>query len=173
MNVHHKENWVQGRYLDIVRFFHKAGPLQIPGSETTFRFLSVEMRDQYGKIAAGEIGYLIGSVYTSLTGFFDRNSKDANNKMRYSGAGTVQLVGLGLALKEMGVKFWNLGHPFEVPKSPNDKGEMMYKADLGCRIVDRAEFLKIWYEAVDSPLPRLNLSTRNVRELISLREYEH
>ena len=50
-------------------------------------------------------------VYTSFTGFFDKD---------YSGAGTVQLLAMARLLQEAGFAFWDLGQ------------ELAYKLDLGC-----------------------------------------
>eukprot|EP00808_Paulinella_micropora_P009173 g34940.t1 len=69
-------------------------------------------------LVAGELGYMHGSVYTSLTG-----------ARKVDGSGTVQLMALVKAMKKTGVKLWDLGM------------SMSYKEDLGATSVPRAEFL--------------------------------
>eukprot|EP00617_Octactis_speculum_P027099 CAMPEP_0185751192 /NCGR_PEP_ID=MMETSP1174-20130828/9952_1 /TAXON_ID=35687 /ORGANISM="Dictyocha speculum, Strain CCMP1381" /LENGTH=327 /DNA_ID=CAMNT_0028428055 /DNA_START=59 /DNA_END=1043 /DNA_ORIENTATION=+ len=74
-------------------------------------------------MVAGEIGYSIGRIYTSLSGFSSR---------AYSGVGTDQLVILGRWLQHKGYAFWSLGHCY----SP----EMDYKRQLGHRIYPLSAF---------------------------------
>jgi Leu/Phe-tRNA-protein transferase len=81
-----------------------------------------------GRVVAGEIGYRVGRVYTSLTGFFERDDPF------YRNTGTLQLALLAEHLKASGFAFWNLGHP-----------GMAYKSDLGARDVPRLEFLRRWF----------------------------
>jgi hypothetical protein len=73
---------------------------------------------------AGEIGFSVGSVYTSLSGWTGLRNEDS--------LGTVQLVLLGRWLQQRGYAFWSLGHCY----SP----EMDYKRQLGHRIYTRSEF---------------------------------
>eukprot|EP00930_Biecheleria_cincta_P004763 TRINITY_DN105699_c0_g1_i1.p1 TRINITY_DN105699_c0_g1~~TRINITY_DN105699_c0_g1_i1.p1 ORF type:complete len:408 (+),score=63.13 TRINITY_DN105699_c0_g1_i1:45-1268(+) len=73
---------------------------------------------------AGEIGYSIGHVYTSLSGFSTRDAE---------GFGWLQLACLGKWLEYRGYAFWSLGHCY----SP----QMEYKRQLGHRIYPRADFL--------------------------------
>lgn len=75
-------------------------------------------------VVAGEIGYFIGSTYTSLTGFFNRD---------FSNWGTFQLILLAKELESMGIEFWNLGHPY-----------MEYKFKIGATVLRRSDFLKRW-----------------------------
>ena len=75
-------------------------------------------------LLAGEIGYSIGKVYTSLSGFNVRSD---------AAVGTVQLVLLGRWLEQRGYAFWSLGHCY----SP----EMDYKRRLGHRVLPRHAFL--------------------------------
>ena len=77
---------------------------------------------------AGEIGYRVGRVYTSLTGFFDRHDPELRN------VGKLQLVLLARHLQAAGFAFWNLGQP-----------EMQYKRDLGARVLPRPVFLRRWF----------------------------
>lgn len=73
---------------------------------------------------AGEIGFSIGNVYTSLSGWTGRRTADS--------FGTAQLVLLGRWLQKKGCKFWSLGHP-----------EMDYKRVLGHRVYPRRDFLAL------------------------------
>ncbi len=81
-----------------------------------------------GRVIAGEDGYRIGRVYTSLTGFFDRRDPVHSN------TGTLQLALLADHLKASGFAFWNLGHP-----------NMHYKRDLGAQVLPRRPFLQRWF----------------------------
>ena len=73
---------------------------------------------------SGEIGFSIGRVYTSLSGWTEERSAE--------GTGTAQLVLLGRWLQAHGYSFWSLGHCY----SP----EMDYKRQLGHRIFPRPDF---------------------------------
>jgi len=73
---------------------------------------------------AGEIGFSIGHVYTSLSGWTGERTSEA--------VGTAQLMLLGRWLRRRGYAFWSLGHCY----SP----EMDYKRQLGHRIYTREQF---------------------------------
>lgn len=79
---------------------------------------------------AGEIGFTVGRVYTSLSGWTEERTKE--------GVGTVQLVLLGRWLQQKGYAFWSLGHCY----SP----QMDYKRQLGHRIYPRTDFLALLKE---------------------------
>ena len=85
--------------------------------------------EHHGEIIAGEIGYMIGRTYTSLSGFSKKNKE-------YNNYGTVQLVLLGKYLKENGFNLWNLGH--NIP----------YKKALGAEICEREYFLERWLTTI-------------------------
>lgn len=74
---------------------------------------------------AGEIGFSIGCVYTSLSGWTEQRTADA--------LGTSQLVLLCKWLQRKGFAFWSLGHCY----SP----EMDYKRQLGHRVLPRWDFI--------------------------------
>jgi Leu/Phe-tRNA-protein transferase len=112
------ENWMEGRYHDLL------GELAAGGGEE-FELMPVGLFDARGKLVAGEMGLRTGSVYTSLTGFMDREDPDFKN------AGKLQLFRLGEWLRDKRFDFWNLGHPY-----------MHYKMDLGARIVQRPDYLQ-------------------------------
>ena len=79
------------------------------------------------QLIAAEIGFSIGKVYTSLSGWSDRESG--------TGAGWTQLVLLGHWLQQRGYAFWSLGHCY----SP----AMDYKRQLGQRVYPRHDFLAL------------------------------
>ena len=97
-----------------------------------FRLRSVEIRERSsGALVAGELGYTLGSTYTSLSGFFSREERKWNHY------GKLQLVMLAEVLRDAGYAFWNLGHP-----------HMAYKTALGARVLRRHEFLNRWQVAI-------------------------
>lgn len=86
-------------------------------------FHSVELWHlESGTLVAGEIGYTVGKVYTSCTGFCLKSG--------YTGSGTVQLVCLGRWLAKLGFELWDLGM------------EMEYKKELGSKNFPRKEWIR-------------------------------
>jgi hypothetical protein len=96
------------------------------GLDANFNLISIGIRED-NVLVSGEIGYVIGKTYTSLSGFSSR-------KKCYSNYGTAQLVLLAQYLQASGFAFWNLGQPY-----------MSYKLALGAKIYDRKEFLVRWF----------------------------
>jgi len=85
------------------------------------RLYSVEVYNTItNNLAAGELGYTVGSIYTSLTGFTSESS-----------AGSVQLSVLGKLLTRSGFTHWDLGTGYE------------YKQRLGAVMIERDEFLRL------------------------------
>jgi Leu/Phe-tRNA-protein transferase len=99
--------------------FDKEG-LHPTGRECPVRLYSLEVWNaSTGALAGGELGYTVGSIYTSLTGFSEEDS-----------AGSVQLAALGRMLCSLGFTLWDLGM------------EMEYKNSLGCHLMPRKQFLE-------------------------------
>jgi len=118
----HRNNWLTSRYLDILK--------ETQGRDENFKVISVSIHEK-NKLIAGEIGYIIGKTYTSLSGFTCR-------ERRYSNYGTTQLVLLARYLQKEGFLFWNLGQPY-----------MAYKFALGAKVYERSEFLERWFAATE------------------------
>ncbi len=96
-----------------------------------------------GRLVAGEVGYSVGAVYTSLSGFYDKN-----------GSGKVQLMALSKFLESREFAFWDLGMAMD------------YKLDLGAETIEREVFLEMVKKNRDDK-KKLSLKTRrDVRELI-------
>ena len=74
------------------------------------------------------------------------SEETCRSQLAHDGAGTVQLVALGALLRRCGFRFWNLGHP---PRraSAGREAVMMYKAELGARVLKRSAFLEEWRRA--------------------------
>jgi Leu/Phe-tRNA-protein transferase len=88
------------------------------------RLYSIEVwNEKTGELVAGELGYTVGSIFTSLTGF-----------TAHSGAGSVQLAALGRLLCTLGFSMWDLGM------------DMDYKQSLGAHNIPRKEFVKHVHE---------------------------
>ena len=124
INALHKNSWLTPKYLNMLK--------ETQQLDSNFKVQSVELRED-GELLAGEIGYVIGKTYTSLSGFSSREK-------HYRNYGTVQLVLLAKYLEESGFDFWNLGHPF-----------MDYKLALGAKIYERKDFLERWFKAISLP----------------------
>lgn len=119
--VHGEDNWLQGRYVELLR------KLTSDERQSHCRIRAVGLLARQDELIAGELGYEVGAVYTSLSGFFHRGNRLDNH------AGKLQLHLLAAELEERGFVFWNLGQP-----------EMEYKFKLGAKKVPRAEFLTRW-----------------------------
>ena len=116
----HKHCWLSESYLATLK------ATQVLKDD--FQVLSIGLRNN-GSLIAGEIGYIIGNTYTSLSGFSSKENQ-------YRNYGTVQLVLLAQYLEAEGFSFWNLGQPY-----------MTYKLALGAKIYERQDFLKRWFSA--------------------------
>lgn len=90
---------------------------------------SFELWDANGDLVAGDLGYTVGGVYTSMTGFRTQESK---------GAGEVQLLLTASLLHKMGYAWWDLGMV------------MKYKAGLGATVMKRSAFLERLHQNRDS-----------------------
>jgi len=125
----HKNSWLTSKYLITLKNTEKL--------DNNFKVHAVTLKEN-GETVAGEIGYVIGKTYTSLSGFSKREKC-------YRDYGTAQLVLLAQHLEKSGFDFWNLGHPY-----------MEYKLALGAKVYDRKEFLERWKRST-----RVN---KNIRE---------
>jgi len=79
-------------------------------------------------LVAGDLGYTVGTIYVSLSGFSNR---------AYSSAGSVQLAALGGLLQHCGIELWDLGMT------------MKYKEDLGGRTIPRLELVEVYKQNRD------------------------
>jgi Leu/Phe-tRNA-protein transferase len=132
---HGEDSWLHSPYRSIVRQLAEGGDEQ-------FSFHGIELwSTRQNELVAGELGYSIGSTYTSLSGFCSREDR------RWRHFGTLQQIMLARALAEKGYAFWNMGHV-----------SMPYKIALGARITPRAKFLERWCVARDTR-PALALPT--------------
>lgn len=113
-------------------------------------FLSVELwHRESGRLVAGEIGYTVGKIYSSCTGFA--------LKEEFSGAGTFQLAALGRLLVKCGFECWDLGM------------ELKYKKELGGEMHPRASWIatvqRLREEAVELTSPEAATSTRGLFDM--------
>ena len=113
----HKNSWLTKQYASILR--------STVGADKNFKVITAYI-EHHGELIAGEIGYMIGRTYTSLSGFRNKNRV-------YNNYGMAQLVLLGRYLKENGFTLWSLGH--DIP----------YKKALGAQICERECFLGRWF----------------------------
>ena len=122
INAAHSHSWLSERYVRMLK--------ETKDMDENFQIITVALRENR-ELIAGEIGYVIGKTYTSLSGFSSREKQ-------YRNYGTAQLVLLARYLEDKKFTFWNLGQPY-----------MDYKLALGAKIYERRTFLKRWFEAID------------------------
>ena len=122
INAAHKNCWLSPAYLKMLN--------ATKGLDDNFHLISIAIREE-DVLVSGEIGYVIGKTYTSLSGFSSREKC-------YTNYGTAQLVLLAQYLQASGFAFWNLGQPY-----------MSYKLALGAKIYDRKEFLNRWFKSTN------------------------
>jgi len=77
-----------------------------------------------GKLIAGEIGVVIGRVYTSYSGYYEEDN-----------AGTVQMILMAQWLEKTGFDFFDFGMPLD------------YKTALGARNIEPRRFVEIFRNA--------------------------
>lgn len=138
VEYHGTKNWLCSQYRQLCSKLFQAGTLEISGLHaipTKFTLCSVELINESGDLVAGELGYVIGAVYTSLSGFCVREKKRSIGKM--------QVVSLARRLEQCGFYFLNLGQP---PMGP----VMKYKADVGGFVLERPDFLSKWNQAISA-----------------------
>jgi len=91
------------------------------GQTCPVRLYSVEIWNATTQeLVGGELGYSVGSIYTSLTGYSNEDS-----------AGSVQLAALGVLLQKCGFVVWDLGM------------QMDYKERFGAHKMKRDEFVRV------------------------------
>ena len=74
-----------------------------------------------GELKAGEIGVVMGRVYTSYSGYYEEDN-----------AGTVQIILMAQWLQQSGFEFLDLGMPLD------------YKTALGARDITPRQFVELW-----------------------------
>ena len=128
---HHTDNWLGPRYFAMLRKVWDGILVDVDTpAKSWFQPYTVELVDTAtGNLVAGEIGYAVGMVYTSLTGFCDTEGHPSSGK--------IQLCAMVKHLQGKGVHFVNLGHP------PH-RGQMRYKTEIGAVVISRAEHLARW-----------------------------
>lgn len=119
INRTHKDAWSGNEYATILQQLHC-------NRFDNFKLISFELFNHQNELIAGEIGYIIGRTYTSLTGFFKRQKA-------YNNWGKLQLTLTAQYLKQEAFDFWNLGHAC-----------MPYKRHLGAQTFPREKFLHLW-----------------------------
>lgn len=80
------------------------------------------------ELISTEIGYLYGSIYTSMSGAYEKN---------HSGFGNVAMYAWIYHLKKLGITKWDMGM------------HMNYKIQLGGQMIPRNEFVKLVKETKD------------------------
>lgn len=126
----HGLNWLYPEVVATLQSMHEKGQRGMeamlfepdsvaPVGVCPVRLYSIEVcNEASGELVAGELGYTVGSIYTSLTGF---TAED--------GSGSVQLAVLGTLLQKCGFDVWDMGM------------SMDYKERLGAHLMPRAEFV--------------------------------
>jgi len=80
-----------------------------------------------GRLVAGEIGFLIGKVYSSYTGYHEHTE---------SSSGTAQIILLANELVKMGVLIYDMG--------PSTLRFDNYKLNLGCIKIQENEYIRLF-----------------------------
>jgi len=111
------------------------------------KILTFELWTEKDELVAVEIGYLVGSIYTSLSGAQILDS-----------SGSVQLAALGVFLENNNIAFWDMGMG------------MKYKYDMGGKVYPRNVFLNL-YKKSRSDIVKLDFQgKKNAKELIASRK---
>jgi Leu/Phe-tRNA-protein transferase len=118
-----------------------------PIGQCPVRLYSIECWDAVtGELSAGELGYSVGKIYTSLTGFTLVDS-----------AGSVQLAALGALLCINGFETWDLGMDLD------------YKQRLGAKKLDRPDFVSLVHTSrcTDCDIRLPNMEKKNCKDVMN------
>lgn len=142
----HGENcWLYPKLTQAFRTIHKRGDKGYSSKfyPCTVRLYSIEVWNEEDDLVAGEIGYSVGAMYTSLTGFSIQDS-----------SGSVQLAALGRLLQQNQFEVWDLGM------------DMAYKQRLGCQLMPREQFVQTVRNVRERDVHLVCDSQRNCRNII-------
>jgi len=115
---HGKHCWF---YAPLTKAYRHIQQLNSSGGLQGVRLHSCELWDnKTGKLVAGELGYAVGGIYTSLSGYREPGSKSA---------GTIQCCCTAIMLRRVGFLVWDLGMGMD------------YKKKLGAEDCERSIFL--------------------------------
>eukprot|EP01134_Creolimax_fragrantissima_P002193 CFRG2193T1 len=130
--------WLTLPLVQVFKYLHHNTVKTRPAKLCSFEVLNE------GMLVGGEIGYTVGTVYTSLTGFHTMNS-----------AGTIQMIATAKLLQSLGFAFWDLGM------------DLPYKRRLGAITHPVNDFLSIYDGLRDLPTPVLPSSIMNAYAIIA------
>jgi Leu/Phe-tRNA-protein transferase len=111
----HGSDWLTPPLVGILKSLHRNNAGAKPVSFAVYR---------KGELKAGEIGVVIGRVYTSYSGYYEEDN-----------AGTVQMILMTRWLEERGFAFLDLGMPLD------------YKTDLGAKDISPSLFVELFRAA--------------------------
>jgi Leu/Phe-tRNA-protein transferase len=111
----HGSDWLTPPLVEILKSIHRDSADARPVSFAVYR---------EGKLKAGEIGIIVGQVYTSYSGYYEEDN-----------AGTVQMILMTRWLEENGFAFLDLGMPLD------------YKTGLGAKDITPDRFVGLFRDA--------------------------
>jgi Leu/Phe-tRNA-protein transferase len=111
----HGSDWLTPPLVEILKNIHRGNKETRPFSFAVYR---------EGELKAGEIGVVVGRVYTSYSGYYEEDN-----------AGTVQIILMARWLEENGFAFLDLGMPLD------------YKTDLGAKDISPDRFVELFRAA--------------------------
>lgn len=150
----HGENWLYPPMIDLLIYLNENGynGTHSKLQKTSFGVHSIELWDRASnKIVAGEIGYVVGSSYTSMTGFYASHT---------NGCGTLQLISLCCLLQKLGFIIWDLGMVME------------YKINMGGTIISKEEFTQRLKNVRDVTCHLSGLSNLSVNAQVLFKDHK-
>lgn len=112
----HGESWFYPPIVEAFKALQQRGATGALGGKVFVHSFELWHGDD---LVAGEVGYVVGTSYTALSGF-----------KRMPSSGSVQMAATGSFLEAQGLTLWDLGMLLD------------YKAHLGAKGVPREDFLK-------------------------------